>query len=158
MSISPGAMALTRMPSRPKSAAISRVSDGQRRLRRRIGGAGERMHARAGDRGDVDHRALGRLELVEQAARQHDRREEIHLEHVVPDVARGVDRAEPLAARRLRRDRGVVDQRVQLAVQPPLDLGDRRVGVVRIGEIDLDVILRARLPRGSSPGRGGASR
>src|SRR5205814_776160 len=40
-----------------------------------------------------------------------------------------------------------VDQRVQLAVEPPLDLGDRRVGVVGVGEVDLDVILRAGLPR-----------
>ena len=116
MSISPGAMALTRTPSAPKSARHLAGQRGERRLRRRIGGAGERMHARAGDRGDVDDRALGGLELVEQAARQHDRREEIHLEDVVPIVARGVDRAEPLAAVGFRRDRGIVDQRVQFAV------------------------------------------
>ncbi len=65
-----------------------------------------------------------------------------------PDVLRGVDRGQPLAAFGLRRDRGVVDQRVQLAVgQPPLDFVDGVLGVVGIGEIDLDVILRAHLPR-----------
>ena len=72
---------------------------------------------------------------------------------------RGVDRAEPLAAFGLGRDRGIVDQRVQLAVvEPPLDLGDRRIGVAGIGEIDLDVILRAPSPTGSFPGMDGASR
>ena len=65
----------------------------------------------------------------------------------MPILARGVDRAEPLAAVRLGRDGGVVDQRVQLAVEPPLDLGDRRVGVLGVREVDLDVILRAGLPR-----------
>ena len=71
---------------------------------------------------------LARFQFVDQAARQHDRREEIDLEHVLPDVERGVDRAEPLAAFGLGRDRGIVDQRVQLAVvEPLLDLGDRRV-------------------------------
>ena len=91
---------------------------------------------------------LALAQLVHQAARQHDRREEVHLKHVVPDLARGVDRAEPLAAFGLGRDRGVVDQRMQLAVvEPVLDLGDRRIGARGVGEIDLDVILRAHLPR-----------
>jgi hypothetical protein len=61
----------------------------------------------------------------------------------MPIVARGVDRAEPLTAVRLGRDGGVVDQRMQLAVEPPLDLVDRRVGVLGVREVDLDVILRA---------------
>ena len=72
---------------------------------------------------------------------------------------RGVDRGQPLAALGLGRDRGVVDQRVQFAVdQPLLDLRDGALGVVGIGEIDLDVVLRAQPPTGSSPGTDGASR
>jgi hypothetical protein len=66
---------------------------------------------------------------------------------VVPILARSFDRAEPFAAGGFGRDRRVVDQRVQFAMQPALGLGDRLFGVFRIGEIDLDVILRARLPR-----------
>jgi hypothetical protein len=99
------------------------------------------------NRGDVDHRAFGGLELVEQAARQHDRREKIHLKDVVPIVVRGCDRVEPLAAVGFRRDCRIVDQRMQFAVQPLLDLGNRQVGVGDIGEIDLNVILGSGFPR-----------
>jgi hypothetical protein len=61
------------------------------------------------------------------------RREEIHLENVVPDVARGFERTEPLAAFSLWRDRGIVDQRMQLAIEAPLGLLDRRRGVFGVG-------------------------
>ena len=106
------------------------------------------MHARARDRGDVHDRAVRFAELIHQAACQHDRREEIHLKNVAPHLARGVDRVEPLAAFGLGRDRGVVDQRMQLAViEPRLDQGNRRIGARGVGEIDLDVILRSHLPR-----------
>ena len=95
----------------------------------------------------------------DQPARQHDRREEIHLEHLVPDVDRGIERAEPLAAVGLGRDRGVVDQRVQLvAVEPALDLLDRFQRVGLVGEIDLDVVLGAGVPRAVLRERDGASR
>ena len=105
------------------------------------------MHARARDRGDVDDRAPGGLELVHQSTRQHDRREEIHPEHVIPDLDRRVDRGEPLAALRLGRDRRIVDERVQLAmIEPLLDLTYGFERVCRISEIDLDVVLRTRLP------------
>ena len=105
------------------------------------------MHARAGDRGDVDDGAFGGHEFVDQPARQHDRGEEVHLENLMPILARGFDRAEPLAAGGLGRDRGVVDQRMQFAVEPPLGFGDRGLGIFRIGKVDLDVVLRSRLPR-----------
>ena len=62
--------------------------------------------------------------------------------------------AEPRAAVGLRRDRGVVDQRVQLVVLQPLaDFRNRARGVGVVGEVDLDVILRARRPTGSLPGK-----
>src|SRR5207302_8259236 len=52
------------------------------------------------------------------------------------------------AAFRLGRDRRVVDEGMELtALEPVLDLGDRRKRVVRIGEIDLDMIFRPRFPR-----------
>ena len=57
--------------------------------------------------------------------------------------------AQPAASLALRRDRRVVDERVQpaaLRFQPLLHHGDGRKGVVGIGEIDLDVVLGACLP------------
>ena len=119
----------------------------QRRLRGAIGRAGEWMHVRAGDRGDIDHRALGRFQLVKQTARQHDRRKEVDLKDVMPVLARGLDRRQPFAARGLGRDRRIVDESVQFAVQPVFGFDDRRLGIGRIGEVDLNVILRSRFPR-----------
>ena len=56
--------------------------------------------------------------------------------------------AEPRAACALRRNRGVVDQRMQRAALEPLaDFADRARGVVVVGEVDLDVILGAGVPR-----------
>ncbi|GCC47718.1 hypothetical protein chiPu_0032117 [Chiloscyllium punctatum] len=106
------------------------------------------MHARAGDRGDVHHRAPGVLQFLDQPARDHDRREEVDVENVGPGLDVGVHGAEPAAAHRLRRDRGVVDQRMQLVIVQPLpDLRDRAHGVVMAAEIDLDVIFRPGAPR-----------
>ena len=39
-------------------------------------------------------------------------------------------------------------------VEPALDLVDRRERVVRVGEVDLDVVFRARRPTGSFPESG----
>ena len=67
---------------------------------------------------------------------------------MAPGLDVGIDRAEPAAAFRLRRDRGIVDQRVQLAAfQPLADFRDRARGVGVVGEVDLDVILRPGAPR-----------
>jgi hypothetical protein len=62
----------------------------------------------------------------------------------------GLDAAEPRASLALWRDRRVVDERVQpaaLRFQPLLHHGDGLHRVVWIGEIDLDVVIRPRLPR-----------
>ncbi len=56
-----------------------------------------------------------RLQFLQQAPRQQDRREEIHLEHP-PPVSSGVSSVPSRAAAlRLGRDAGIVDQGVQLA-------------------------------------------
>ena len=62
----------------------------------------------------------------------------------------GFDAAEPGTSLALWRDRRVIDQRVQpaaLRLQPFLHHGDRLHRVVRVGEVDLDVVLWPRLPR-----------
>ena len=121
---------------------------GQCRFRGRVGRAREGMHPRARDRGDVDHRAFGGLQFLDQPARHHDRCEEIDPEHMAPGVDIGIDRAEPFAPCGLRRDGGVVDECVQhAALQPPSYFRNRARGVVVVGEVDLDVILRAGVPR-----------
>ncbi len=105
------------------------------------------MHARAGDRRDVDDRTFGILELLDQPAGEHDRCQEIHSKDVVPGLDGGVYRGQARAAARLGRDCRVVDERMQLAViQPLLDLADCRARPGAIREIDLDVILRAHFP------------
>ena len=66
---------------------------------------------------------------------------------MIPDLDRRVDRGEPLAALGLGRDRRIVDERMQLAmIEALLDFTDGFDRVSRISEIDLDVILRTRLP------------
>src|SRR5581483_5568928 len=65
-----------------------------------------------------------------------------------PHLHLGLDRGEPFAAGSLGRDRGIVNQRVQLAgLESALDLGNRRERAVAVAEVDLDVILRSRFPR-----------
>jgi hypothetical protein len=55
------------------------------------------MHPAAGDRGDIDDAALRRRQLLDQAARQRHGREEVDVEHLLPEVERRVDGAQPLA-------------------------------------------------------------
>src|SRR5205085_5980387 len=67
---------------------------------------------------------------------------------MAPGLDVGIDRAEPLAAFGLRRNRGIVDERMQRAAfQPPADFGNRAGGVVMVSKVDLDVVLRPRVPR-----------
>ncbi len=92
---------------------------------------------------------LARSSSSIRPARQHDRGEEIDLEHVLPVLERGLDGAEPRAALALGRDGGVADQRVEapvLGLEPLPHLADGAQRVGRVGEIDLDVILRPHLP------------
>src|ERR1700716_887234 len=93
VSISPGAIELTRTPTRPKSDAISRVNEASAAF-------------------EVAYAAPANG-CTRQPARHHDRREEIDPEYMAPGVDVGIDRTEPAAACRFRRNRGVVDQRVQ---------------------------------------------
>ncbi len=119
-------------------------------LRRGVGGAGERMHAAAGDGAHVDDRALGALEFLDQPARQHDRREKVDLEDALPVGQRHLDGAEARTARALGRNGRVVDKGVEAAAlraQAHLHLGDGLQGGLRVREIDLDVVLGPRFPR-----------
>ena len=80
--------------------------------------------------------------------REHDRREKVDLEHVVPDVNGRVERTEPRATVGLWRDCSVIDQRVQfMALDSSPDLLDRRARVGFVGKINLDVILGPGFPR-----------
>src|SRR3984885_1355129 len=67
---------------------------------------------------------------------------------MAPGLDVGIDRAEPAAAFRLRRYRGIVDQCMQHAAFETLaDFRDRPRGIVVGGKGDLDVIFRAVAPR-----------
>src|SRR5580704_4342107 len=66
---------------------------------------------------------------------------------MMPVVARGLERTKPLAPGGLWRDRGIVDQRMQLAIEAPLGFRDCRRGVFGIGQIDLNVVFGAGFPR-----------
>jgi hypothetical protein len=119
----------------------------ERRLRRGIGCTGKGMHPRSGDRGDVDDRPFRRSQFLYQPAREHHRGEEVHVKHLPPGPQVGRQRVQPYPAFSLRRYPGVVDQRLQPSGdQPPPDLGHRLDRVVRIGEVDLDMIVGARFP------------
>ena len=108
---------------------------------------GEGMDARAGDRGDVDDRPLRALQLRAEAAREQDGGEEIDLEHLQPVRELGLEQPEARAAGTFRRNRGIVDERVQpAALQALAHLADGALGILDVGEIDLQVILRTGAP------------
>jgi hypothetical protein len=52
------------------------------------------------------------LQLVQQAARQHNRGEKIDLKHVAPEGHLRMQAIEPFTLRPFRRDPGILDQRM----------------------------------------------
>ena len=117
-------MALTLTPRLPKVGRHLACQRTECNLGRGIGRAGEFMDTTSGDGGDIDHGAAAPLKRVDQRAGQHDRREDIHLKDGVPDIKRGRDGVHPRAVIALRRNAGIVDQRMQRrAVQPVHELG-----------------------------------
>ena len=113
-----------------------------------VGGTGEGMDAGAGDRGDVDDGSFRLFQLVEQTAGQHDGREEIDLEDGLPVLEGCFDGAEAAAARAFRRNTGIVDESVETTIfEAVADFDDSGFRADRIGEVDLNVILGAHLPR-----------
>lgn len=79
-------------------------------------------------------------------------RKVVDAKHLIPDVDLGVDTAEPRAALRLRRDRRVVDEGVQLMLfELRADVVDGAQRIGRVGEIDLNVVLGVRHPTGILP-------
>src|SRR5262249_54950021 len=98
------------------------------------------MDAPTGDRGDGDHYPLGGFELCNQPARQHDGREEVDLEHVLPILKRRLDGAEAAPTETLGRDAGIVDKRIEpraLGLEPLAHLANGAGRVLRIGKVDL---------------------
>ena len=162
VSISPGEMALTRTPERPEIGRHLAGQRCQRGFRGGIGRAREGMHARAGDGGDVDDRALGRPSVRPQAARQHDRGEEVDVEDVDASPRSAVSMAP-------RREPpwpfGEMPALLTSACSTPPSTASRsftsamaRRVSSRIGEVDLEVILRSHLPGAVLRERRGASR
>ena len=148
VSISPGEMALTRMPRGPE---IGRHLAGQSRQRRLGGGVGrtrEGVDPGAGDRGHVDHRTVRVLQFLDQPTGQHHGREKIHLEDGFPIGDRRVDGSQPHAALGLRRNARIVDERVEPALGKALPhFADGRFDIVRVREVELEMIFRSHLPR-----------
>ena len=143
VSISPGEMAFTLIPCGCEVGSHLARERRERSLRGRANRAGKGVHARTGDRAHIDHAARGRLELGDQPARKHYRREEIHLKHRLPGAEPRLDGAESRATLALRRDCRIVDERVQpgaLRLEPVLHLGNGAKRAIGIAEIDLDVI------------------
>ena len=112
------------------------------------------MHLVAGDRGHVDHRALAPPPVRRFSPRASTTEAKKLTWNTWPQVRRSVSsvfsRAPPSP---FGRDPGIVDQRVQPPAQPAADLLDRRDRVLGIGQVDLDVILRAAAP-GAFVGKG----
>src|SRR4029079_80130 len=79
---------------------------------------------------------------------QRKRRRKRHVKAWPPRAERRVDGAEAAAGFILGRDRGVVDQSVELAAaQPVADFLDAAANIVGVGEVDLHMVLVAARPR-----------
>src|SRR5690606_36112698 len=82
--------------------------------------------------------------------REHDGREEVHLEDSLPILELRINGAETRAAGAFGADSGIVDQRFQpraLILQALAHLLDGAQCILRIRQIDLDMVLRPHLPR-----------
>src|SRR6516162_4036615 len=98
------------------------------------------MHVMAGDRGDVDDRSLALRQSRGKGASQGQRHEEVQLKHSLPIFEVAVENAEPFLGRSLWRDAGIVDERMQRAVEKLPRLGNEVLEVVRIGKIGGDMV------------------
>ncbi len=119
----------------------------QRRLRRGIGGPGERMHAHPGDRGDIDHRPLAAANSSSARAQASTGAKKFTWKtcpHVRRSVSSVLSRAPPSPL-------GEIPALLTNASSSPfsfsLDQLDRSDGLVRIGKVDLDVVFLTPRPR-----------
>lgn len=83
---------------------------GERRLRRGISNTGEGVNSRTDDGGNIDDRALRRLQLRQERAGKQRCRDEIDIEHPRPDIRRRIHHAKAASAFALRRNSGIVDK------------------------------------------------
>src|SRR5579859_4257441 len=95
----------------------------------------------------VHHGAASGLERRPQPLRQRDAREQVDVEDVQPVDIRHLERADLSAVRPLRRDRRIVDQRVQAVAHDVAQAGHLRFHPSDIGQVELDMVLRPAFPR-----------
>ena len=128
---------------------IGRQFAGQRpecRLRRGVRRRRERMHPRAHDGGHVHHCPSRRLQRCPQPLHQCHTGKEVHVEDVQPVGVRHLQCLNLPAVRPFRRDRRVVDQRIQAVAHDVAQSRHRGLHAGDVGKIELDVVLRPTLP------------
>ena len=124
---------------------------GQRLKRSLRGGIGcpcKRVDTAASDGCDVHNRPPCRSQFILERAGQHHRREEIHMEHLAPGPQIRVEGVQSPTGRRLWRNAGIVDQRIQrLTIQAFAHNLHRCNRVMGVRKVHLDVILLPSRPR-----------
>ena len=98
------------------------------------------MHARTGDRGEIDHGAPRPRQLRDKPACQEQWRVKVGVEHRLPGVDVRFQRIQPRSVRALGRNAGIIDQCVQLPVDEHAahDLHATH-NIIQIGQIKQDV-------------------
>ncbi|MCY1294862.1 hypothetical protein D9M70_441780 [compost metagenome] len=107
------------------------------------------MNARAGDGRNIDDRALRRFQFRHERAGDQSGRDKIDVEHLRPDIGIRIQHTEAALARPLRRNAGIVDERVQPTVRQALAHG-------RCQAVNLREIRKVRLDMALAGGRPGA--
>ena len=110
----------------------------QCRLRCRVGRACEGVHATAGDGCYVDDGTLGRLQFLDETARERDRGKKIYAKNASPVVHVRLQCVETLAIGPLDGDSGIIDQCLQRrAVEHLAQTRDAVVQRLGVAEVDL---------------------
>ena len=94
----------------------------------------------AGDRGDVDDRTLALRPAPGQRRAPGSAARKSSVETPLPIFEVAIEATEPLLSRGFWRHSGIVDERVQRAVEKTLRLGDEVLEVRGIAEIGGDVM------------------
>ena len=142
VSTSPGAIALTRTPSGPKSCAISRVKAARAAFDVAYAGPANGCTREPAIDVTLTTGPANAGKLSAQAAREDDRCKKVHAEDVLPSLKIGVQCRQSVAVRVLRGNPRIVDQRMQPAVgktRPDVVYGPNRV--LRIRQVDNDMVF-----------------